>query len=324
MTRVAAVVIGRNEAANLPRCLSSVSGHAAPIVFVDSGSDDDSVERARRLGADVVELDPTTPFTVGRARNAGLVRAVCLDPAVAYIQFVDADSRIAPAWLEHAAAALADEPGTAAVFGRVREREPRRSVYARLYQAEFDKQFSAPDVCGGMAMMRIAAVQQMGGFDATLAGFEDAELVMRLRRAGWTVRRLNAEMAVHEARMTRFAQWWRRQTRSGDARAHQVTLHAGAPERAALREWCSVWFWGLVLPAAAVAPALRASGRSLLLLAAYPLFFLRIYRREQRGGLADAAALYAAACVLGKFPQAIGQTRFHTARLTAAVRRWLS
>ncbi|HLV68484.1 MAG TPA: glycosyltransferase, partial [Polyangiaceae bacterium] len=65
------VAIGRNEGNRLERCLASALEHVAHVVYVDSGSTDDSVARARALGADVVELDTNTPFTAARARNAG-------------------------------------------------------------------------------------------------------------------------------------------------------------------------------------------------------------------------------------------------------------
>jgi len=317
MTRLAAIVIGRNEAAKLPRCLSSVLGRAAPIIFVDSGSEDGSVDLARAMGVDVIELASSTPFTVARARNAGLARALQLDPQIAYVQFVDADSEIVPSWFARASGALNDNPDAAVVYGRLRERAPHRSVYARLYQAEFEQQFSQSEACGGMAMMRTAAVQQVDGFNSTMVGFEDVELSFRLRQAGWQVLRLDTEMAVHEAAMTRFRQWWQRQTRSGYARAHHVRIHGGSPEPRARRESRSIWVWGMALPLFALTATLRAGGLSLLLLAAYPAFFLRIYRRKQCGGPGDGAALYAASCVLGKFPQAIGQTQFHAARLRA-------
>ncbi len=58
---VAAIAIGRNEGDRLVRCLASLAGQAAPIVYVDSGSTDGSVEAAREAGATVVTLDLTIP-----------------------------------------------------------------------------------------------------------------------------------------------------------------------------------------------------------------------------------------------------------------------
>ena len=52
-------------------CLRSLPIDQNPVVYVDSGSSDDSVQRARDLGADVEVLDMTVPFSAARARNEG-------------------------------------------------------------------------------------------------------------------------------------------------------------------------------------------------------------------------------------------------------------
>src|SRR6056297_3022296 len=88
---VAAITIGRNEGERLKRCLASLEGLVAPIVYVDSGSTDGSVAAARNAGAEVVELDPSAPFTAARARNVGLVRLSEIDPDGTYVQFLDGD-----------------------------------------------------------------------------------------------------------------------------------------------------------------------------------------------------------------------------------------
>ena len=71
MTRpsLGAVVIGRNEGDRLKACLHSLVPVCDRVVYVDSGSRDDSVAFARGLGVTVVELDTTTPFTAARARK---------------------------------------------------------------------------------------------------------------------------------------------------------------------------------------------------------------------------------------------------------------
>ncbi|MEZ5917333.1 MAG: glycosyltransferase [Parvularculaceae bacterium] len=56
-------------------CLAKAQSEGAqgegPIVYVDSGSTDGSVESAKAVGAIVVNLDMSAPFTAARARNAG-------------------------------------------------------------------------------------------------------------------------------------------------------------------------------------------------------------------------------------------------------------
>ncbi len=63
------VIIGRNEGERFERCLRSLVGRASPIVYVDSGSTDNSVgfaESHASSGVHVVRLDMSTPFTAAR------------------------------------------------------------------------------------------------------------------------------------------------------------------------------------------------------------------------------------------------------------------
>jgi glycosyltransferase involved in cell wall biosynthesis len=321
MSHIAVVVIGRNEAKKLGRCLSSVAGQGAQVIFVDSGSEDGSAALALSMGVEVVVLDRSTPFTVARARNAGLAQAIQLDRAVEYVQFVDADSELTPTWLARAADALTAHQDVAVVFGRVRERDPGLSVYARLYEIDFDLHFGQSNVCGGMGMMRVRALQDAGGFNTDMRGFEDFELSSRVRRAGWRVVRLNAEMALHETGMVTARHWWRRQIRTGYVRGQEVVLPATLAERSSARENLSIWFWALAVPSLSVALASITRGASLLLLIAYVVLFARIYRRHRSSLTAADSALYAATCVLGKFPQVLGLARFHLERLIRRTRR---
>ncbi|MEM7091346.1 MAG: glycosyltransferase family 2 protein, partial [Pseudomonadota bacterium] len=47
------VLIGRNEGARLVQALQAAQGQASQIIYVDSGSDDNSVQAARDMGATV-------------------------------------------------------------------------------------------------------------------------------------------------------------------------------------------------------------------------------------------------------------------------------
>src|SRR5262245_21740031 len=122
---VACVVIGRNEARRLARCLDSVQRDCSRVLYVDSGSTDASVAIARAAGVPVHELDPATPFSAARARSEGLARLLQTDGvAPAFVQFVDGDCCIEPDWLLAAAAAMRRNPRLAVVSGRSREGAP--------------------------------------------------------------------------------------------------------------------------------------------------------------------------------------------------------
>ena len=117
LTRIGAVVIGRNEGGRLARCLDSVVHRVLVTVYVDSGSSDGSVALARSRSTEVVELDPSSGFTAARARNEGFQRLLEVRPSLEYVQFIDGDCELLDAWLETAGAELGRDPDLAAVCG---------------------------------------------------------------------------------------------------------------------------------------------------------------------------------------------------------------
>jgi len=306
------VVIGRNEGERLKKCLESIVGIGARVVYVDSGSTDESVATARTMDVDVIALDAGIPFTAARARNDGLRRIRELAPRLAYVQFVDGDCEVVAGWLEAATAFLDTHADVAVVSGRLRERHPERSVYNMLCDIEWDKPAGEAKACGGIALVRVDAFQQVGGFRADLIAGEEPELCFRLRAAGWRVWRLDREMALHDADMTRFTQWWRRTKRAGYAYAEGASLHAGSQERYSVRESHSAWFWGLGLPLFAFACTALIGPLGMAALFAYPLQVVRLALRGDRSAREN--WLRAVFLVIGKFPEMLGQLRFMTDR----------
>ncbi|MCE9567902.1 MAG: glycosyltransferase family 2 protein [Planctomycetes bacterium] len=311
MSRVGVVAIGRNEGQRLVRCLQSVIGRAV-VVYVDSGSTDGSVAAARALGAEVVELDMSIPFTAARARNAGFARLCDMSPDVEYVQFLDGDCEVAPNWLEQAAKELDRRPELGAVCGRLRERFPEASIYNRLCDIEWDIPLGEIKACGGNSFARVEAVNQVEGYNPTLIAAEDDEFCLRLRRIGWKIVRLVDDMATHDAAMTRAGQWWKRAVRCGFAYANGAALHGRGPERHFVRERRRVVVWGFGVPATAAALAWPTGGLSLGLFALYPLQLARTYRGLRKRGFHRSHALaYATSCVVGRVPQVLGLVKFY-------------
>lgn len=305
---VAVVAIGRNEGERLKACLRSVVDAAALVVYVDSGSTDDSVAFARSLGVDAVQIDMSVPFTAARARNAGWRRVRELAPQIGLVQFVDGDCAVVDGWLPQAREFLRTQPQAAAVCGRRRERHPERSVFNLLCDFEWDAPVGEVKACGGDALMRLDALQAVGGYRDSLIAGEEPELCVRLRARGWRVWRLRAEMTAHDAAMTRFSQWWKRCMRTGFTYAEGSQLHGAAPERHFVRESRSAWLWGLGLPIGVLVAALLWTPWALAAALLYPLQVLRLYLRL--AGPARGRALHAAFMVLGKFAEVAGQLRF--------------
>ncbi len=309
---VGAVLIGRNEGERLVRCLRSVAAQAGRMVYVDSGSTDGSVERAREAGAEVVELDLARPFTAARARNAGLEALLAGEP-LDYVQFVDGDTELQPGWLDAALTFLEAQPQAAVACGRRRERALAASVYNRLCDREWDTPIGRALACGGDALMRVAALRQVGGFDPNLIAGEEPELCVRLRAAGWEVWRLDHEMTLHDAAMTRFGQWWTRARRAGYAFAEGAAMHGGAPERHGVRPTLRALVWAVGLPLATLLLA-TATPWAWLLLLAYPAQVVRLATSD--GATTRAAWERAVFTMLGKVPEAFGALEYLLRRIT--------
>ena len=310
---VGIVAIGRNEGARLEACLDSVVGHVAAVVYVDSGSSDNSVASARDLGVDVVELDLAEPFTAARARNVGAARLAELAPELEFVQFVDGDCVLADGWLEAAVDALLDDPQVAVVCGRRREVDPEGSVYNLLCDVEWDGPAGEADACGGDAMMRWSCFQDVEGFNEALIAGEEPELCFRFRRRGWRVVRLDREMTSHDAAMTSWRQWWLRSQRAGYAYA---LVHAVTRGEVWGRQVLSILAYGIGVPVVAAVAAVTWTPWAAFVVSLPLITVLRIRSRERAvGRSARAASAWAWSCVLAKVPGALGVAAYYVDRL---------
>lgn len=297
------VAIGRNEGQRLERCLSSIPSDI-PVVYVDSGSTDSSIAFARSRGAEIVELDLASPFTAARARNAGFAKLLRSWPELDLVQFIDGDCEIEQGWLLAAEHFMMSEPAAAAVCGRRRERYPDRSFYNRLCDEEWNTSIGEARACGGDAMLRVAAMQAVGGYDPTMIAGEEPEFCHRLRAAGWTIWRIDAPMTIHDADMHHTRQWWLRAVCSGFgyAQAWQKTKRF-KPGGLYSRQIASALFWtfGVALAGAGMAILFGPIG----LLAAPLLWTAQLLRLSMRGGLRKAAHILA-----GKLAETAGILRY--------------
>jgi len=310
---VGCVIIGRNEGDRLRACLTSLVGQAAAVVYVDSGSTDASVALARGLGVTVVELDMAIPFTAARGRNEGFRALQGRSPSLCYIQFVDGDCEVLPGWLDAAREFLESHPEVAVACGRLRERYPEHSVYNRLCDMEWDTPLGEAKACGGVAMIRATALVEVGCYRSDLIAGEEPELCIRLRLAGWKVWRIDHEMALHDAAMTRFGQWWKRSVRAGHAFAEGACLHGASAERHWVRESRRAWFWGAGIPLLILLGVPMFGWGTLALLFLYPLQVVRL-------GLMGTSSskdnwLKALFLVLSKFPEFLGQANYWVSKL---------
>jgi len=301
---IATVVIGRNEGERLLKCLRSVRSQVECLIYVDSGSTDGSAQAAERLGAQVVNLDLSRPFTAARARNEGFAAVKALRPKIPFVQFIDGDCELVDGWFGIAAEFMHQRNDVAVVCGRCRELNPSSSIYNFLCDLEWDQPVGETAACGGIALVRAEPFAAVGGFMSQLIAGEEPELCLRLREKGWKIWRLDVEMVRHDAAMKRFNQWWMRTVRWGFALAEVSKLHWRSPFAIWKKELARTIFWGALLPLLIGLSAIfyHAALAATLI---YPLQASRI--AMARGSLTSKNSwIYAVFTILAKFGELQG------------------
>ncbi|MDQ6731805.1 MAG: glucosyl-3-phosphoglycerate synthase [Actinomycetota bacterium] len=206
------VVPARDEADRIAACLRALAAQtigldAFRVIMVPDGCADATAERARAagdaLGLDLVLLEGPG-LGPGAARRLGMERAAADllgdggDDAL--IATTDADSEVAPDWLERQLAHLST--GVGAVAGRIelmagerallpaavlRRRE--RDAATRLRDVRVTEPFAEHHHFAGASIgVTAAAYRQVGGLEP-LAALEDAAFATRLRAAGVPIHR---------------------------------------------------------------------------------------------------------------------------------------
>jgi glycosyltransferase involved in cell wall biosynthesis len=211
------VVIGRNEGARLERCLRSVgamvmpAGMACEVIYVDSASVDGSVQRATALGARVISL-PAGRTTAALGRNAGWRAAT-----TPWVLFLDGDTILHPRFVIDSLPEFGVD--TAIVWGHRREIHTADSLFNRVLDLDWIYAPGITEFCGGDALVRREALQQVSGFDEHLIAGEEPEMCRRMRARGWKILHVDRPMTGHDLAMTAWPQYWKRATRAGYAYA---------------------------------------------------------------------------------------------------------
>lgn len=302
------VVIGRNEGPRLERCLRSALSVSDRVVYADSASTDGSVRTAKELGVTVVELPADGRLTAARGRNAGYKELRERFPECELVQFLDGDCVLQSQWMPQAVGFLRSQPDVAVVCGRRFEAHPDASIYNALCDQEWDTAIGEAQECGGDALVRCSAFDQVGGYNSALQAGEEPEMTARMRAAGWRIWRIDAPMTEHDANIYSLRQWWRRTQRGGFGYAQVWSATDALPQQLYARQLRSAFTWALAVPlvVALAAILLQKPLVVLLLPLAYGIQFLRI----ARNGRGPAKITLAGLILLAKLPEAIGAARY--------------
>ena len=300
--KIGVVIIGRNEGQRLTKCLNSVDSKTNIVVYVDSNSTDNSVEIAKSEGAVVLNLDMTKPFSAARARNTGWQHLITQHSDIEYIQFIDGDCELQPNWLKQAYRFLNNNKGYAIVCGRRRERFPEATLFNQFCDDEWNTPIGDALSCGGDALIRTTCLQEIGGYKNFFIAGEEPEMCYRLRQNNWKIFRLDEEMTLHDANITRFAQWWKRANRAGFAFALSAKEHGKGHEKFGVHRTLRSLVWsGLLLSVLLLS---LFSPLILLALLVFPLQIVKMFLKQKNKTLHSFKS-----CVflmLSKLPEALG------------------
>lgn len=211
--RVVAIVVNKDGAAHLRRCLSSLLAQTytdLKVVLVDNASRDDSVQFVRREFPTVHVIESTSNLGFCAANNLG-IRAT----SGAFVATLNNDAWVEPGWLESLVHALESNVtlGSAAslmVFANRPDVVNSAGICIDRAGIAWDRLGGAPvalalqegdqevfGACAGAALYRRAALEEVGGFDDDFFAYlDDVDLAWRLRLAGYGCR-LVSETRVH-------------------------------------------------------------------------------------------------------------------------------
>ncbi len=204
-SEVAIIIVNWNGKSYLKSCLTSVFSQTYAnyaVVLVDNGSSDGSVEFVREnySGVKSIILDKNYGFAKGN--NIGIAEAL-KDKDVRHVVLLNNDTKVEPQWLEELVkVAESDEqvgfcqpkmlslanPKMIDAFGISITKNGRaiQDGYGIEDTGQYNQVKEVFGACAGAALYKREMLSQIGLFDEDFfAYYEDVDLVLRARLAGW-------------------------------------------------------------------------------------------------------------------------------------------
>ena len=210
--RAVVVIPTLNARELLAEAVASLEAQTVPveIVVVDNASSDGTAEMLADRFPRVTVVENVENFGFGRAVNRGVAEANDADVVI----LVNNDAVCAPDFVAQLLAPLADPAvGMVAgvlVQGSAPELVDSAGIELDTTLGSWDYLWNRPvsalatagdpvGPCGGAAAYRLPAFRELGGFDETLfAYWEDVDLALRFREAGWRCVLAAGARALHK------------------------------------------------------------------------------------------------------------------------------
>lgn len=186
--RVSVIIPTRNMGDLLSRAIDSVQAQTVPaheIVVADDGSIDETEGYLARLKHTQVPVHSIRNRTSNRWGISGGRNLASAISEGDFILPLDADDWIDPFFLEKTLAVMKEDPEVGIVstlFTYHGEKEGKLAGYAypRTYEQQLKENRIA--VC---SLIRREALDQVGGWDMKLKGWEDWDMWLRILKLGW-------------------------------------------------------------------------------------------------------------------------------------------
>ena len=195
------VIVARNEGRNIARCIESVLANTrvipeTEILLVDSASTDKTVEIGKRYPINIVQLSPNWQLSPSAGRFTGVNNV-----SGEFVMTIDGDMELLAGWVERAISFLQSNQNVAAVVGR------HYDVYY-LHGGSLSEPSVSGTSLGKTAIQKVAYVFESsifrrsylceaGNFHPFLRAEEEAEVSLRLRKAGFKLYFLPLDSIYH-------------------------------------------------------------------------------------------------------------------------------
>ncbi|WP_348699996.1 glycosyltransferase [Duganella fentianensis] len=223
--KVTIIIKALNEERRIAACLQAAVSEAqsvqGEVLLVDSLSTDRTVEIAQGFPIRIVQFLHVGDRNCGSAVQLGFQYT-----QAPYLYVLDADMILQPGFLATALSHLCADSGLAGVAGKLLDSR-LLTVYDQR-RAEKAVALTVPievGELGGGGLYRREAIDQVGYLgNRWLRAYEEAELGMRLRAAGWRLLRLPTPAVMHEGHFETSVAMLARLWRNGRATAAGVLV----------------------------------------------------------------------------------------------------
>ncbi|APG88168.1 surface polysaccharide/antigen (plasmid) [Sinorhizobium americanum CCGM7] len=181
-------------AATIESALTALQRRGGEVIVADSGSSDSTIEIAARYPTVIAQIVPPALPSCGIGPQLGFQYS-----RHDYVCLIDGDMLLDADFLDEAVRFLEDHPTIAGVTGHVEEMHVANLEFARRVNRNAPENRTGQiDRMNGGGLYRRSAIEDVGYLsDRNLHGYEEFDLGIRLRSAGWGLYRLDRRFVQH-------------------------------------------------------------------------------------------------------------------------------